>query len=324
MKRFFLICALIIFYILLFLTIENIFNLTKYHNDIYNRKIRFLIEKNQDADILFFGASTILNSVIPEIFDNKLTEKSLKYRSFNIAMQGATLPEIYLILKNIIRYKQNKIKYAFIGIAPDCLNKKLFSNNYFRNLADFNDFLKFRDFFTTDVFQKEFLYYFTRGIETFAIYPFANFFDIKENYKIQRGYEIPNVITVVNGKINEFHYNQLLELLNVMNNWSFDDYDKNFKALNAIVKFCKNNNITPILFDVPLSQIAVDYITKEKIDFYKLQISNFAKLHNIRYFRFSDIYSTDLNDFADGLHLKFESAQKFTEYLAATFFNTLP
>lgn len=103
MKKILKINLFIIFFILIFFTIQKVF--IPYNVRIKRWDSFYQIPKN-NLDVVFLGSSHSYTTYYPEMLDNKL-----KINSFNMASNSQHIDQLYFNLKEILKYQNPKIVF---------------------------------------------------------------------------------------------------------------------------------------------------------------------------------------------------------------------
>lgn len=117
MKKILKINLFIIFFILIFFSIQKIF--IPYNIRIKRWESFYQLPKNT-LDIVFLGSSHSDTTYYPEMVDNKL-----KINSFNMVSNSQYIDQLYFNLKEILKYQKPKIVFIeLFSLGIDSKNRK--------------------------------------------------------------------------------------------------------------------------------------------------------------------------------------------------------
>jgi hypothetical protein len=247
--------------------------------------------QNINADVVFFGSSRCIHSIIPSRFDS-----ITKYSSFNMGWSASNPREIYAAIK--IYLTQNRMP-KFICIQIDCDNnileedelaKQSLLKYYNRGLID--------EYFSNDL--AKILNIPLRASEVNRDFGWReilkSFFNNGKNLYLNNGY-IP---LLENRTIAQKDLIISVNDINTLNPWIL-------AAINA----CNEKNIQTVLFTSP-------YFNSKNFNNF-----NFFNRYGITYWNFANsLKNPDL--FSDNAHTNHEGAIQFTDTLSRKFIAKFP
>ncbi len=259
--------------------------------------------KNSDSiEVLVLGTSHNQNGVNPKYFTFKTC--NLAYASQNIQLDSAVFFSAAKKLKN--------------------LKKVVFEMDYHRMEIDSDDKMYRLPWY--------YIYY---GIEIYPLKPInkyslyssnTTFFnnviwdDIKNKDQAK---EINKFGFVEKNYSNEFEkldYDSLKvnarakeRLKNRHKEVSIEAFQKNQKRIEAIIDYCKKNNIELYFFSSPLYQTYLDSKIPAKENRFKTYINELISKHNIRYYNLENSKKFTLTDFSNEDHLNAIGAEKYSK-----------
>lgn len=86
-------------------------------------KYQYFAQHKDDYDIVFLGASTTYQEVIPNLFDELIAAKGNNVKSFNLGIAGANVAEMDFYLQKVLALKPAKLKWIFLDCFFDVLNE---------------------------------------------------------------------------------------------------------------------------------------------------------------------------------------------------------
>ncbi|WP_158651232.1 hypothetical protein [Pseudotamlana carrageenivorans] len=136
------IISLFVACILFAFVLDEIYN-RMYHNGKRVNRVKFLLDqKDKHYDIIFIGSSRVVNTIIPEVFDDELGLNTI-----NLGIMDAQPKDVLCIAKLL---KENRITYNTLFVQLDyyynSLNKSRFLTYqllpYIKNYNAVNDYFK--------------------------------------------------------------------------------------------------------------------------------------------------------------------------------------
>ena len=258
-------------------------------------KIQWLYNMNdQHYDYAVHGSSRAYTTI-----NVKEIEKSIGLKGINLAVDGSTIPDQYLMVK-IFLENNNTIDHLYLQIDPWATNIEEVSEfaipKFFPYLKEERVFNHFKQFgakwyaYKYIPFLRYAEYNTIWGVhqllnEGFDLFPqdfdmYGCYFYTEENYRGEMA----------------------------LQKMAFD-LDGDYKFLNQIINLCKENNVELTLFTSPVANIKLNEEYIENMSAFK----NKMIADNINYFNYGDLFGNDTYFFTDEIHLNKYGVNDFTK-----------
>lgn len=80
-------------------------------------KLAQLAAEKPGCNALFFGSSKIYSGLIPELFDARMHERGVPFRSFNLGVDGMGFPESAYLCEQALRLRRGEVWCVFVELA---------------------------------------------------------------------------------------------------------------------------------------------------------------------------------------------------------------
>lgn len=263
-------------------------------NFLLERSLRYFKEHATEFEIFATGISTVEKGIFPAKFKRKL---------FNFGRGSQDLYYNFQVAKFVVACGANKLHYALIGLAPYSFHHDLSSTVKFKYMM-LQYFIAFRD-----------LHNFFVPVEVYE-----NFFR-KEYLTTQvslKAFNI-NVPYGANSKFDTAMINPL-DTNSGIHTWEGKYYpkarDENIKILDDYLTLCEENNIRPIMFQVPVTEKYILKFNKQLLEEFDTLIAQACQKHSSAIFVDGWKWNgLTYADFHDHEHLNTQGAAKFSTYL---------
>lgn len=255
------------------------------------RHLRYYREHAQDFEMFATGTSYTETSI---------DIRKFKRKAFNFGTSSQDLYYSFSIAKSVVLCGggHNSIRYALIGLAPyvfhfDLSKTYLYKSRVMPYLIAFNDIHNLPIPF--DVY-KQFL---------------------REDWLNQK----PSIEKVnLNGVKSRKVISDPLTANHAFSRWDKKNYpktrDENIKILDDYLTLCEENDICPIMFLAPMTEIFMTNFNKQMLEEFHQLVEQAKQNHPSA--RFVDGWQLDgftYDDFYDHQHLNLQGAAKFSAYL---------
>lgn len=249
--------------------------------------------KNQHFDFAIHGSSRGYTTI--DVGD---IEKELKLNGVNLAVDGSSITDQYLMLKLFLDH-HNTINQLYLQVDPVATaTEEIFASSipkFFPYIKEPSVFEHYKDF--------GYKWYIYRYL---PFYRYAEYNTIWGVHQVLNDYFnlLPKEYDKYGGRFYPVsHYKKSDE----KRRFEFD-LTSNYKYLNKIIGLCQANNIKLTLFTAPYSVVDVN-------DKYKNNVAAFRNMVNskgVEYVNYAAIYNHKLNLFYDNSHLNKKGAKSFT------------
>ncbi|MEW9093570.1 MAG: D-alanyl-lipoteichoic acid biosynthesis protein DltD [Clostridiaceae bacterium] len=280
---------------------KKVLQFYKFYNLLYNpvkRHIDNYYKKVEELSTIITGISYARAGI---------DENTLIHKGYNFALGSQDLFYDYKIVEYILNtYKNNKIKYAIIGLA-------YYSFQYDMSLSSMKN--------------RVILYYNVLGekhnYKELSIEEFNNQYNISKNIcdKIFKRNERGNYLFKWNSPALSNH--SIEERINLGKTIAERDCNKNYpetvkenkQIFKDYLELLKQHNIKPIVVVFPVSKYYMKYFSKRIEDEFYSIINEFKREYDFQYIDYFRSYLFTDEDFSDVSHLNSKGAEKFTQIL---------
>lgn len=265
-------------------------------------KANYFKNNSNSIEVLVLGTSHNQNGVNPKYFTSKTC--NLAYASQNIQLDSAVFFSAVKKLKN--------------------LKKVVFEMDYHRMEIDSDDKMYrlpwYYIYYGIEVYPLKAINKYSLYASNTAFFNNVIIDDIKNSGKAKEINEFGFVEKNYSNEFEKLQYDSIKinaratqRLKNRHRELSVEAFRKNQKRIEAIIDYCKKNNIELYFFSSPLYHTYLDSKIPEKEKRFKAYIKELISKYNIHYYNFENSKKFTISDFSNEDHLNAIGAEKYSK-----------
>ena len=270
------------------------------HDNLY--KTQWIInKKNQQYDYVVLGAS---HSYVG--FDIELANKLSGLKGINISLDGSLIGTQSVLADIFFNRNQNKTKYLFFSLDnPDGLNTELLADIADGRMMPYLDYPEVFNFYKP--YGKK--WYFDRYIP-FWKYAEYNYYWGPHTFANTWLHFMKNDCDTVSGSRYDYghQYDNSDSTLDIVD---YEQDSAQYKYFKRVLNICKQHNIKPILFTMPLGRADTSATAKQNV----IDFTRYCKNLGYDFIYLGDYLNYQFEYFCTKGHLNKKGAELTTEKL---------
>ena len=271
----------------------------RYRNDNLYKTQWIINKKNNHYDYVVLGASHAYVG-----FDIELANKMSGMKGINISLDGSLIGTQSVLADLFFNRNKNTCEYLFFCLDnPDGLNTELLADIADGRMIPYLDYPEVWSFYKN--YGKK--WYFDRYVP-FWKYAEYNYYWGPHTFANTWGHFMKQDFDSVSGSRYDYgnHYDNSDSVMDVVD---FEEDTAEYKYFKKVVEVCKQNNIKPILFTLPLGRADTSTIARQNVQ----KFSAYAKNLGYDFIYLGDYLNYQFNYFGTKGHLNKKGAELTTE-----------